>query len=1420
MNVFVPLCLFIHVCSALYWRDAVLNLWLQILLGFAPFVIISLVTMMWRRFYTRYTIISTSASLVIVVVCSFMLFTTPSSHERLASSDQMDDWYMLGVYMLEGNLKAAESMLDELYAGGIYDERYSLYKARLELLKGRVDQAAVLYAASQKTSEKQDHKPYLSEEFEMLKELVAPASDIIRDEALYRYLEQQGIQPAEYGVVKWSATALHDSADHQAGHKLAGAALGDSDDLDGSPSPASRRRAGLLSRPEQIIHEHIRSELREMRESSPVLKELDTHVNLILETNDLFDQFVDGEEPDSRALQKVIRRFEELQDKDNIALRNKELRLARLKAMLMGGKLRQIPGMIGNDPDLNELIVLSELYVSRLANRSDFHNFISDEQREAYEKVIRQAEKVYEEQYQDESRRVRNQVMERINTLRDETRHLPLAEIRNRISELVKAREDRERSKVYLHLAKIENFLGNEVKSDDAMNQALTSAVYSTDSQYAEPMRKIMEVIQDKADSEEIKNVPEYVESAVNRSLPLPVHRTAKAEETRQSEETGTSFEQYFTEYVSKKRAELTIGMIDTSQFPYIEARVQLSHDLDTDDIASLLEVYDQGIRIEDFTFEKLDFDSTRIMLLTDNSGSMSGALHDLKVAVEQFIMSMNDGEQVSIVTFTDRIEMDSGFLDDTDALLATKERLQANGWTAIYNSLLYGINQFPDDLHSHQVIILMTDGLDNNKASEELIRTTIGARSIDKGITVYAIGLSAEVDTEYLELIAHYGNGSFIYASDPASLRSFYDFIHRQSVNQYVLRYRAQNTVDPSRELTIRIPQTNSQDTKKYQLYDDAEPSFDDDALLHDHTGKVRLYGLDKKLLYRSSNRSTEVMLRGIGFSEMDHFAISFRGTSEYAIADAKVIDDEKIMIRLPEHMAIGTYDLIFLADGNRHILPDEFELAIPGSRETIRFGPYTLTANEIIQEDDRTYRLKGRVRLNDYIQFRGEVKLQGDPKEDLRIRLTDLYGASITYDPQSSTGLARMMAMLGINLDFSSLGTFDLYYDERHLNDFDSYTVDRIGSRDKHVKLWGVTLNNSSLYIYPDHINIDFNRIVLKVPYQDELLRYRAESPFVFDNRTSARITPTSIALVADMKVSRKDGLKSFSIGKLPMNLNEVSASINTLKHNYDIAATVDLSTARVKSVGLDLGVKGGRFDKVMLHLDIPFTIARTPVPITVRNFAMGVQDMSKVPQEAGFKETLLGSYLTGSLDVQAGNIADYLPFLRNLLPDKPLLQLSKTTVKARLRDISLLFSTNIDLFGKITLASVDVKMGHFDYSNYLLNIPEQEVTGFFIETSQNFKWDTEKIKFDYSGAISLTFNDAASGLQGYGSVNYDIDWFFIRSEQNYYGNVWVGVHSPGGKSQFTILIKETDLKNNDERGGRLVFREGSIIPRFTLY
>src|SRR5690606_2361937 len=193
--------------------------------------------------------------------------------------------------------------LDDLYDQGIYDERYTLYAARLELLSGRLEQAEALYSASQQTYQKLRNDEFPADELALFPAASTgteaeanehPAAHTIRDDALYRYLEMEGKSPADYGVARL------DLSDHAA--LLDGVRRGVED------SALERgKTAGALARQQALVQEHIASELRSMREVDPLLDELDSYVNLILETNEMFESYTREQEIDRRELRKIIR---------------------------------------------------------------------------------------------------------------------------------------------------------------------------------------------------------------------------------------------------------------------------------------------------------------------------------------------------------------------------------------------------------------------------------------------------------------------------------------------------------------------------------------------------------------------------------------------------------------------------------------------------------------------------------------------------------------------------------------------------------------------------------------------------------------------------------------------------------------------------------------------------------------------------------------------------------------------------------------------------------------------------------------------------------------------------------------------------------------------------------------------------------
>src|SRR5690606_35572840 len=108
---------------------------------------------------------------------------------------------------------------------------------------------------------------------------------------------------------------------------------------------------------------------------------------------------------------------------------------------------------------------------------------------------------------------------------------------------------------------------------------------------------------------------------------------------------------------------------------------------------------------------------------------------------------------------------------------------------------------------------------------------------------------------------------------------------------------------------------------------------------------------------------------------------------------------------------------------------------------------------------------------------------------------------------------------------------------------------------------------------------------------------------------------------------------------------------------------------------------------------------------------------EGMSEVTQGAGFKTILFNSYITGQLDITAFELQEVIPFIGGFLPEASLIKIADATPKMRLKDFSILFEADVKLFEKLTLAKVDLRIGNYAYDNYLLNIPEEDTTGFYM-------------------------------------------------------------------------------------------------------
>ncbi len=99
--------------------------------------------------------------------------------------------------------------------------------------------------------------------------------------------------------------------------------------------------------------------------------------------------------------------------------------------------------------------------------------------------------------------------------------------------------------------------------------------------------------------------------------------------------------------------------------------------------------------------------------VVLDTSGSMERKIGTAANAVERFIRSIHEDDDVFLMTFGDRPQMRQNFTNDRDKLASVLRRLTVGGGTALYDALDEGLDRIRDGMHEKKAILLISDGED-----------------------------------------------------------------------------------------------------------------------------------------------------------------------------------------------------------------------------------------------------------------------------------------------------------------------------------------------------------------------------------------------------------------------------------------------------------------------------------------------------------------------------------------------------------------------------------------------------------------------------------------------------------------------------------------------------------------------------------
>ena len=169
------------------------------------------------------------------------------------------------------------------------------------------------------------------------------------------------------------------------------------------------------------------------------------------------------------------------------------------------------------------------------------------------------------------------------------------------------------------------------------------------------------------------------------------------------------------------------------------DERGRLLDDLDREDF----EVLDDGEPTPIINFVR-DLAPINVLLLLDSSGSLKDELEEIKHAALRFAQSFTRDDRISIMSFSDETVLLTPWTNRLGKLRKGLNKMKKGYRTAIYDALGQSIESHLNEVQGKRVIILLTDGLDNESVTPY---DQILSRLIESQVTLYIVSRTRLVD-------------------------------------------------------------------------------------------------------------------------------------------------------------------------------------------------------------------------------------------------------------------------------------------------------------------------------------------------------------------------------------------------------------------------------------------------------------------------------------------------------------------------------------------------------------------------------------------------------------------------------------------------------------------------------------------------
>ena len=209
------------------------------------------------------------------------------------------------------------------------------------------------------------------------------------------------------------------------------------------------------------------------------------------------------------------------------------------------------------------------------------------------------------------------------------------------------------------------------------------------------------------------------------------------------------------------------------------------------------------------------------IALLIDRSGTVQNQLKLEKDAAIEFLnRTLKHGKDKAVVIGFDTAvdDLSHGFTDDIEKLADPIRKILAGGSTSVFDAVYIASNQYLSKEPSRRLVVLISDGDDNNsrKSLEEAMliaqKSEVAIYAISTNLSIGSSGADRDRGDKNLKKLSEETGGRAFFPKKLEDLETGFQSIGEEVRSQYSLLYSPTNKVRDGRFRKYRVVANNKQ--------------------------------------------------------------------------------------------------------------------------------------------------------------------------------------------------------------------------------------------------------------------------------------------------------------------------------------------------------------------------------------------------------------------------------------------------------------------------------------------------------------------------------------------------------------------------------------------------------------------------------